>query len=216
MEIYQKKAEEVLEEADTSQQGLSTQEAASRLDKYGFNEIEDKEKVPTWKLFLETFKDPMVIVLLAAAAVQILIGEWVESIIIFLVLLINAVISVVQTRKAESSLEALQDMSAPDANVMRDGTEKTIAAKELVPGDIVYLEAGDYVPADGRLLESGSLRVNEGMLTGESEAVEKNIDVIEEEVALGDRLNMLYSSSLVVYGRGVFCCYWYRESNRSR
>ncbi|MFD1066436.1 cation-translocating P-type ATPase [Oceanobacillus locisalsi] len=204
METYQKKLEEVLETADTSQQGLTTQEATSRLKKYGYNEIEDKEKVPTWKLFLETFKDPMVIVLLAAAAVQILIGEWVESIIIFLVLLINAVISVVQTRKAESSLEALQDMSAPDANVMRDGTEKTIAAKELVPGDIVYLEAGDYVPADGRLLENGSLRVNEGMLTGESEAVEKNVDVIEEEAALGDRLNMVYSSSLVVYGRGSF------------
>ncbi|WP_339179012.1 cation-translocating P-type ATPase [Oceanobacillus sp. FSL W7-1293] len=204
MEMYQKKAADVLEELEASQQGLSTEEAASRLDQYGYNEIADKEKVPTWKLFLETFKDPMVIVLLAAAAVQILIGEWVESIIIFLVLLINSVISVVQTRKAESSLEALRDMSAPDANVMRDGTEKTIAAKELVPGDIVYLEAGDYIPADGRMLESGSLRVNEGMLTGESEAVEKNTDIIEDEAALGDRLNMVYSSSLVVYGRGTF------------
>ncbi|WP_152655093.1 cation-translocating P-type ATPase [Oceanobacillus sp. CFH 90083] len=204
MEAYQKKAEDVLEAVDSTQQGLSNREAASRLEKYGFNEIEDKEKVPTWKLFLGTFKDPMVIVLLAAAAVQILIGEWVESLIIFLVLLINAVISVVQTRKAESSLEALRDMSAPAAKVMRDGTEKTIAAKELVPGDIVYLEAGDYIPADGRMLESGSLRVNEGMLTGESDAVEKNTRVIEEEAALGDRLNMVYSSSLVVYGRGAF------------
>ncbi|WP_077602056.1 cation-translocating P-type ATPase [Oceanobacillus sojae] len=204
MEAYQKKTADVLEAVNSSQQGLSNKEAKSRLEKHGYNEIEDKEKIPTWKLFLETFKDPMVIVLLAAAAVQILIGEWVESIIIFLVLLINSVISVVQTRKAESSLEALRDMSAPEAKIMRDGTEKTIAAKELVPGDIVYLEAGDYVPADGRVIESGSLRVNEGMLTGESEAVEKHTVVIGEEVALGDRLNMVYSSSLVVYGRGTF------------
>lgn len=204
MEVYQKKTADVLESVDSSQKGLSNKEAKARLEKYGYNEIEDKEKVPTWKLFLETFKDPMVIVLLAAAVVQILIGEWVESLIIFLVLLINSVISVIQTRKAESSLEALRDMSAPEAKIMRDGTEKTIAAKELVPGDIVYLEAGDYVPADGRVIESGSLRVNEGMLTGESEAVEKHTEVIGEEAALGDRLNMVYSSSLVVYGRGTF------------
>lgn len=204
MEYYQRKAEDALQNLDSSQQGLSNQETESRIKKYGYNEIGDKEKIPTWKLFLETFKDPMVIVLLAAAAVQILIGEWVESLIIFLVLLINSVISVVQTRKAESSLEALRDMSAPEAKVMRDGTKQTISAKELVPGDIVYLEAGDYIPADGRLLDSGSLKVNEGMLTGESEAVEKNIEVIEEEAALGDRRNMVYSSSLAVYGRGTF------------
>ncbi|WP_077303081.1 cation-translocating P-type ATPase [Virgibacillus pantothenticus] len=204
MEYYQRQTEDVLKEVDSTQQGLTQQEVKSRLERDGYNEIEDKEKVPTWKLFLETFKDAMVIVLLAAAGVQILLGEWVESLIIFLVLLINAVISVVQTRKAESSLEALRDMSAPEAKVMRDGIKQTVAAKELVQGDIVYLEAGDYVPADGRVLESGSLKVNEGMLTGESEAVEKSTEVIEEEAALGDRRNMVYSSSLVVYGRGTF------------
>ncbi|NGP46214.1 cation-translocating P-type ATPase [Bacillaceae bacterium SIJ1] len=204
MDFYQQTKEDVLKTVDSNEQGLTSEEAKERLEREGYNEIADKEKVPTWKLFLLTFKDPMVIVLLAAAGVQIAIGEVVESFIIFLVLLINSVISVVQTRKAESSLDALRDMSAPEANVMRDGTKQTIAARELVPGDIVDLEAGDYIPADGRILESGSLKVNEGMLTGESEAVEKSPDAIEEEAALGDRRNMVFSSSLVVYGRGSF------------
>ncbi|WP_100404084.1 cation-translocating P-type ATPase [Bacillus sp. FJAT-42315] len=204
MEFYQQSKEDVLEAIGSNEQGLSNEEVQSRLKRDGYNEIEDKEKMPTWKLFLETFKDPMVVVLLVAAGVQILIGEVVESIIIFLVLLINSVISVVQTRKAESSLEALRDLSAPEAKVIRDGTKQTVAARELVQGDIVFLEAGDYVPADGRMLESGSLKVNEGMLTGESEAVEKSTEVITGEAALGDRRNMVFSSSLVVYGHGSF------------
>lgn len=204
MESYQRSKEEVLDEVNSSENGLSSEEVKLRLERDGYNEIADKEKVPTWKLFLETFKDPMVIVLLIAAGVQILLGEIVESVIIFIVILINSVISVVQTRKAESSLEALRDMSAPSAKVIRNGTKQSVSAKELVIGDIVFLEAGDFVPADGRVLESGSLKVNEGMLTGESEAVEKSIEAISGEVALGDRRNMVFSSSLVVYGRGTF------------
>ncbi|CAM4008512.1 cation-translocating P-type ATPase [Mesobacillus zeae] len=204
MEFYQKGKDDVLDAIDSRKSGLSSEEVQFRLERDGYNEIADKEKVPTWKLFLETFKDAMVIVLLAAAGVQILLGELVESLIIFLVLLINSVISVVQTRKAESSLEALRNMSAPEAKVIRNGAKQTIAAKELVQGDVVFLEAGDYVPADGRVLESGSLKVNEGMLTGESEAVEKWTDAIQNEVPLGDRRNMVFSSSLVVYGRGTF------------
>lgn len=204
MKYYQQSEADILNTIDSTEQGLSSKEVQVRLQRDGYNELEDKEKVPTWKLFLETFKDPMVVVLLAAAGVQIIIGEIVESLIIFLVLLINSIISVVQTRKAESSLEALRDMSAPEAKVIRDGEKQTIAARELVQGDVVYLEAGDYVPADGRVLESGSLKVNEGMLTGESEAVEKSPEAIEGEVALGDQRNMVFSSSLVVYGRGTF------------
>ena len=153
--------------------GLTQEEVKLRLERDGYNEIKDKEKVPVWKLFLETFKDPMVIVLLIAAGVQVILGEVVESLIILLVLILNSIISVVQTKKAESSLDALRNMSAPEAKVIRNGTKQTIPARELVQGDIVSLEAGDYVPADGRILESGSLKVNEGMLTGESEAVEK-------------------------------------------
>jgi P-type Ca2+ transporter type 2C len=203
MDFYQKRAEDVLGIVNTTENGLSAEEVKLRLERDGYNEITDKEKIPTWKLFLETFKDPMVIVLLAVAGIQILLGELVESLIIFGVLLVNSVVSVVQTRKAESSLEALRDMSAPEAKVIRAGIKQTIPARELVQGDIVFLEAGDYVPADGRVIESGSLKVNEGMLTGESEAVEKYVEAIEGEVALGDRRNMVFSSSLVVYGRGT-------------
>lgn len=145
----------------------------------------------------------MVVVLLIAAIVQIVMGQVMESLIIFLVLILNAVISVIQTRKAESSLDALQQMSAPEAKVLRDGALKTVPARELVRGDIVLLEAGDFVPADGRIIESGSLKINEGMLTGESEAVEKHTDTIAKESPLGDRRNMAFSGSLVVYGRGT-------------
>lgn len=205
MQRYQEEADKVLEELETSAKtGLTTAEVAKRLERDGYNELKDKLRDPLWKLFLETFKDSMVIVLLAAALVQILIGEVVESLIIFAVLLLNSVISVVQTRKAEGSLDALKEMSAPEAKVIRNGEKLTIAARELVVGDIVLLDAGDFVPADGRIFESGSLKVDEGMLTGESEAVEKHIRAISEEVALGDRKNMVFSGALAVYGRGAF------------
>ncbi|RBP44680.1 cation-translocating P-type ATPase [Garciella nitratireducens] len=204
MDFYRKSKEETLETVQTTMDGLTNNEVQQRLEKDGYNELKDTEKVSTWKLFLETFKDPMVIVLLIVAGVQVILGEVVESLIIFLVLILNAVISVVQTKKAEGSLEALKNMSAPSAKVIRNGTKQTIPARELVQGDIVLLEAGDYVPADGRILESASLKVNEGMLTGESEAVEKHTNIIPDEVALGDRKNIVFSGSLVVYGHGTF------------
>lgn len=204
MDYYRQSKEETLKSVGTTMNGLSKDEVQKRLETDGYNELKDTEKVSAWKLFLETFKDPMVIVLLIAAGVQVILGEVVESLIIFLVLLLNAVISVVQTKKAEGSLEALKNMSAPSAKVIRDGIKLVIPARELIQGDIVLLEAGDYVPADGRIVESASLKINEGMLTGESEAVEKHSDTIEDEAALGDRKNMVFSSSLVVYGHGTF------------
>jgi len=203
LQYYRHSAEETLQDVQSSIDGLTTSEAAKRLETEGYNELKGKAATPIWKLFIENFKDPMVIVLLIAAAVQIVLGHLIESLIIFLVILLNAVISVVQTKKAESSLDALRQMSAPEAKVIRDGQKKTIPARELVPGDIVLLDAGDYVPADGRILESGSLRINEGMLTGESEAAEKHADAIPEEAPIGDRRNMAFSGSLVVYGRGT-------------
>ncbi|MFJ2044803.1 plasma-membrane calcium-translocating P-type ATPase [Paenibacillus sp. OK060] len=203
MQYYRHSAEETLQDVQSSTNGLTTSEAAKRLQTEGYNELKGKAATPIWKLFIENFKDPMVIVLLIAAAVQIVLGHLIESLIIFLVILLNAVISVVQTKKAESSLDALRQMSAPEAKIIRDGQKKTIPARELVPGDIVLLDAGDYVPADGRILESGSLRINEGMLTGESEAAEKHADAIPEEAPIGDRRNMAFSGSLVVYGRGT-------------
>lgn len=202
MDFYRMSREEVLQSVQSTDNGLMKDEVQRRLEKDGYNELKDKEKVPTWKLFLESFKDPMVIILLIAAGVQVALGEIVESIIILLVLILNSVISVVQTKKAEGSLEALKNMSAPSAKVMREGLKQTIPARELVQGDIVLLEAGDYVPADGRILQSASLKVNEGMLTGESEAVEKHTDALRDQAPLGDRRNMVFSSSLVVYGHG--------------
>ncbi|WP_211746801.1 cation-translocating P-type ATPase [Paenibacillus sp. Marseille-Q4541] len=203
MNYYQQNKEEVLKQVNSSEQGISSAEAQKRLESEGPNELKSKDKDPLWKLFVENFKDPMVIVLLIAAAVQLVLGQYIESLIIFLVLVLNAIVSVVQTRKAESSLDALRNLSAPEAKVIREGARLTLPARELVPGDIVLLEAGDYVPADGRIIESGSLKVNEGMLTGESEAVEKHTDPVEGEVALGDRLNMVFSGALTVYGRGT-------------
>lgn len=204
MPFYQKSVKEILTELQVTENGLEDREARERLERDGPNEIEDREAVSIWKLFLTTFKDPMVIVLLIAAGIQMALGDFVESFIILLVLLLNAIISVVQTKKAESSLAALRDLSAPEAKIIRGGVKKTIPARELVPGDVVFLEAGDYVPADGRIIDSGSLRVIEGMLTGESEAIEKTTDPLEDEVGLGDQINMVFSSSLVAHGRGTF------------
>ncbi|WP_438495636.1 cation-translocating P-type ATPase [Paenibacillus sp. IHBB 3054] len=203
MEYYRKSVADSLQDVQSSANGLTSAEVDKRLQNDGYNELKGKKKDPIWKLFLENFKDPMVVVLLIAAIVQIVMGQVMESLIIFLVLILNAVISVIQTRKAESSLDALQQMSAPEAKVLRDGALQTVPARELVRGDIVLLEAGDFVPADGRIIESGSLKINEGMLTGESEAVEKHTDTIPKESPLGDRRNMAFSGSLVVYGRGT-------------
>ncbi|WP_050615263.1 cation-translocating P-type ATPase [Bacillus testis] len=204
MEMYRKTVSETVKELDSSLEGLQQEEVSHRQNAYGFNELEQQGKEPVWKLVLENFKDAMVIVLLIAAIVQFLLGQSVEAVIIVIVLLVNAIISVLQTKKAENSLNELRQMSAPTAKVVRNGMKQTIDARELVRGDIVHLDAGDFVPADGRLVESGSLKVNEGMLTGESEAVEKQTEPILEEVPLADRTNMVYSGSLAVHGRGVF------------
>ncbi|WP_020618261.1 cation-translocating P-type ATPase [Paenibacillus daejeonensis] len=203
MEHYRRSTEETLQEVESSSQGLTAAEATARREKHGYNELQAKAATPVWKLLVENIKDPMVIVLLAVVAVQVALGHLIESLIIFLVIVLNAVLSVVQTKKAESSLDALRQMSAPEAKVIRDGAKVTVPARELVPGDIVLLDAGDFVPADGRILDSGSLKINEGMLTGESEAAEKHADAIAEEAPLGDRRNMAFSGSLVVYGRGT-------------
>ena len=204
MQPYNQSVNEVLEKTKSQFEGLSPKEVENRQAKNGFNELKEKKKTSTWELFIDTLKDPMVIILLLVAFVQLFLGEFVESLVIFIVLMINSVVAVVQTKRAESSLDALRQMSAPSAKVLRNGEKTSIPARELVVGDIVSLEAGDFIPADGRLIDVQNLRVEEGMLTGESEPVEKFSDVIEGEVALGDRKNMVFSSSLVVYGRADF------------
>ena len=202
--FYKKSIDETLNQLKTSLDGLSSDTAKDLLTKHGYNELKEKDKTPTWKLFLETFKDPLVIILLIAALVQAFLGEGTESLIIFAVITLNSVLSVVQTKKAEGSLESLKKLSVPNAKIIRDGIKVTIPSRDIVPGDIVILEAGDYVPADGRVIESQNLKVVEGMLTGEAEPVLKHEDVINEEVALGDQKNLVFSGSMVVYGRTVY------------
>lgn len=204
MQRYNQSVNEVLEETKSQLEGLKPKEVELRQAENGFNELKEKKKTSTWELFIDTLKDPLVIVLLLVAFVQLFLGEFVESLVIFIVLMINSVVAVVQTKRAESSLDALRQMSAPSAKVLRNGEKTSIPARELVVGDIVSLEAGDFIPADGRLIDVQNLRVEEGMLTGESEPVEKFSDLIEGEAALGDRKNMVFSSSLVVYGRADF------------
>lgn len=201
--FYQKSNEEVLNELKTSVKGLTEVEVKERQEKYGLNELKEKEGTSTFQMIIDSFKDPLVIILLIAAVVQMFLGEMVESLVIFIVLILNSILGVVQSKKAEGALEALKNFSAPMAKVIRNGKRETIPAKDLVPGDIIFLEAGDYIPGDGRVIEGQSLKVEEGMLTGESEAILKNSEIIEKEVPLGDRKNFVYSGSMVVYGRGT-------------
>lgn len=200
--FYKKNFIDIIKETESSMEGLSSSEAEKRLKEQGFNELKEGSKVPLWKMFLDSFKDPLVIILLIAAIVQVFLGEWVESLIIFLVVILNSILGVTQTRKAESSLNSLKKLSSPNAKVLRDGNKVTLPVRELVVGDVVFLEAGDYIPADGRLIEAQSLKVVEGMITGEAEAVMKHTDVIVEDVGIGDQRNMVFSGTTVVYGRG--------------
>lgn len=204
--FYMMSVEDSLKTLESKRDGLSSEDVDKRLLEYGKNELKEKASVPTWKIFLESFKDPMVIILIVAAVIQIATGSIMESLIIFLVLILNAILGTVQTKKAESSINSLKQMSVPDAKVLRNGEKLTISSTEVVPGDTVLLEAGDYVPADGRLIEAESLKIVEGMLTGESEPAEKNTDIIGEECTVGDRKNMVYSTSMVVNGRATYLC----------
>lgn len=201
MDYYKESNETVLSSLNTSTEGITTEDAKKRQEEQGFNEISRKDRQSTLSMFIDTFKDPLVIVLLIVAIVQIVLGKAVESLIIFAVLIINSILSVVQTKKAEDSLESLRQMATPTTTVIRNGRPQNVEARELVKGDIVILEAGDNIPADGRLIEAESLQVVEGSLTGESVASDKFTDALEEDTPLADRSNMTYSGTLVTYGR---------------
>lgn len=202
MNYYKKTSDEVIKELSSSPEGLSSNDVTKHQEQYGLNEIAQKNKRSIFSLFVESFKDPMVIVLLIVAIIQILIGEQLESLIIFTVLILNSILSVVQTKKAEDSLESLRKMASPNATVLRDGKTQSVDAKEITVGDIVILEAGDNIPADGRLIEAESLQVQEGSLTGESVSSDKNSSPLTEDTPLADRNNTVYSGTLVTYGRG--------------
>lgn len=200
-EIWQKTRNEILHELDASKNGLTTQEAKARNEKYGPNELEGGKKKSILRIFLEQFMDFLVIVLIAAAVISAITGEIHSTVVILAVITMNAILGTVQTVKAESSLESLKQMSAPMAKVIRDGKITVIPGRDVTIGDIIVLEAGDCVSADARLVESASLKCAESALTGESLPVEKDIEAIEGEVALGDRRNMVFSGSFVTYGR---------------
>ena len=186
--------------------GLSSKEANARLEQYGYNQLKEAKKESLFIKFLNQLKDTMVIILLIAAFVSILVepSEWIDSVIILVVVLINAILGVAQESKAEKSLEALKNMTAPTAKVIRDGNAKVIDAKELVIGDLLILEAGDRVGADARIIESHNLQIDESALTGESVPVNKSDLPLENaDIPLGDRVNMAYQSCNVTYGRGM-------------
>ena len=222
---YTQSTQEVLAQLGATVDGLSSQEVKARQEKYGPNKLKEAEKATWLQRFMAQLKDPMLIILMIAAVVSAAttvidflqlpeprdLGHLTEGLvevgIIVIVVLLNAILGVIQESKAEAAIEALQTMTAATCKVIRDGKQQVVRSDELVPGDIVVLEAGDAVPADGRIIENASLKIEEAALTGESVPVNKMIDALNlsggsDEVPLGDRKNMCYMGSTVVYGRG--------------
>ena len=202
-ELYQLSEEEIFKKVDASKMGLSAGEAKVRLEKYGENALTEAKQKSTLQVFLSQFADLLVIILICAAVISMISGNLESTLVIFAVIILNALLGTVEHKKAEKSLASLKSLSAPSAKVLRDGQKIEVVSKDIVPGDILVLEAGDLVVADGRILENFSLQVNESSLTGESTNVDKTSEIITENVPLADRLNMVYSGSLVTYGRAV-------------
>lgn len=202
--IYSQSKEELLNYFKTSMEGLKNSQLEELKEKYGENQLKGKKKKTAIVIFFEQFKDFLMIILLIAAVISFISGNKESSIIILVVVVINAILGTVQYLKAEASLESLKRMSSPKTTVIRDGKKSEINSLEILPGDIVYVEAGNIIPSDGRVLESYSLKVNESSLTGESESVEKISETLNEDtLTVGDQVNMVFSGSLVTYGRGV-------------
>ncbi|HKJ86930.1 MAG TPA: HAD-IC family P-type ATPase, partial [Gammaproteobacteria bacterium] len=204
MRWHQENPGDVMESLGTGPDGLAPEEAEKRLDEYGPNELVEKKRRTVAAMFLDQFKDFMIIVLIAAAVVSGLIGEASDTIAIVVIVVLNAVIGFTQEYRAEKAMAALKRMAAPEAKVTRGGKRSTVPARELVPGDVVALEAGGVVPADVRLVDANQLKVDESPLTGESVAVEKKTSPLKEkDLPLGDRTNMAYKGTAVTYGRAT-------------
>lgn len=204
MKEYQKSIQEVLSEFDASRNGLTSFQVDDRQKQYGLNEMDQQEKESPLQIFLSQFKDLLVIVLIVAGFISMATGEIVSSIVIFIVITINAILGTVQTLKARKSLESLSKLSMPHVKVIRDGQIHQIVSNELTIGDLVYVEAGDVIEGDGRLIECANLQVNESALTGESLPQEKQLEVIAGEVGIADQTNMVFSSGLVTNGTGKY------------
>ena len=203
-DFHRKSSEEVMNRLGVTDQGLSDADVQKQREQYGFNELEEGKRKSTLTVFLEQFKDFLVIILLVAAVISAFLGEIESTIVIMIVVMLNAILGTVQHVKAEQSLNSLKALSSPVAKVLRNGQKVEIPSKEVVVGDLLHLDAGDYISADGRVIENYSLQINESSLTGESLAVLKNAEPIDEaDVAIGDKKNMVFSGSFVTNGRGV-------------
>ena len=200
--IYQQTVKEVLDRVKSRESGLTDEEVKRSREACGWNELTEGKKKSILQIFGEQYKDFLVLILIASAVISGILGDVESTAVIMIVITMNAVLGTVQTVKAEQSLQSLKKLSGPQAKVLRDDAVVLLPARELVVGDVILLEAGDMIPADGRLIENASLKVDESALTGESLAVEKSIDPILEEAALGDRSNMMFSGSFVTYGHG--------------
>ena len=202
---FAKTVEEILQENDSDlNQGLTSEEAVRRQDQYGLNELEDRGTKSPWKILWEQFTETMVVMLIISAVITILLGEYKDAIAILVIVVLNAILGFTQEYRAEQAMAALKKMAVPKVRVRRDGHIVEIPAQQLVPGDLILLEAGNAIPADGSLVESVNLRVQESVLTGESEPVEKDIAVIHKEhPALGDQHNRIFMGTVVTYGRGT-------------
>ena len=203
MKYYTKKIEEALSELKTSLNGITFEEATNRLEKYGYNELSQKKPKTILQMFFEQMKDSMIIILLIASIVSFILGETAEGVVIIVIVFINAIISIVQEKKAADAIAALKSISAPNVKVIRNGEMEVISSKNLVVGDVVFIEAGDIVPADLRLFESSQLQIMEAALTGESVPAYKDAKaILADETTLGDMSNMAFSSTIVSYGTG--------------
>ena len=202
-EYYSHDTGEVLSLLNTTPKGLSQTEAEKRLGEYGPNELVEKRKVSALRLWLEQFKDLLIIILLIAVVLSAVLGETIDALVIFIIILFATTLGFIQEFRAEKAMEALKRMAAPTASVIRDGAEKEVPASELVPGDIVLLKTGDKVPADCRMIEAVNLKTEEAPLTGESVSVEKTVKVMPPDSAIGDRKNMAFMGTAAVYGRGL-------------
>lgn len=203
-EYYQLSANEVKQKVNGYEDPIKEEDVKLHKEKFGANELEEGKKKSWVQIFLEQFRDFLVVILIIAAIVSGFLGDAESAVVILVVITINAILGTVQTLKAEASLNSLKELSGPEAKVLRNGNVVLLPTHEITVGDTILLEAGDVVPADGRIVENYSLKIDESALTGESLGVEKNEQVITDEVPLGDRLNMVYSGSFVTYGRGAF------------
>jgi Ca2+-transporting ATPase len=201
---YKLDAQEAVRQINSDlENGLTAAEAARRLEEYGPNELVERGTKSPWAIFLEQFTGIMVVILMISATVSVFLGETTDAIVILIIVVLNAVLGFTQEYKAERAMAALKRMAVPHVRVRRDGHLQEVTARELVPGDIIQLETGNSIPADARLLEAANLRVQEAVLTGESEAVEKDTAPLAgENPPLGDRINSIYMGTVVTYGRG--------------